>query len=74
MNVPKVGPRGIALMHHFESCQLNAYQCPAGIWTIGWGDTGPHVTRGLVWTQKQADDAFAKRLSNEFIPGVQQAV
>ncbi len=70
----KTGPRAIALMHHFEGCKLTAYRCPAGIWTIGWGDTGPHVKPGMVWTQAQADAAFVDRLAREFEPGVMRAI
>jgi GH24 family phage-related lysozyme (muramidase) len=70
----RVGPRAIALMHAFEGCRLKAYRCPAGIWTIGWGDTGPHVHAGLAWTQEQADAAFAARLEREFVPGVAKAI
>lgn len=32
-------PAGINLIKEFESLQLNAYLCPAGVWTIGWGHT-----------------------------------
>lgn len=42
-----------------EGCRLEAYQDGGGIWTIGWGHTGPEVHEGLVWTQGQADAAFA---------------
>lgn len=70
----KTGPRAIALMHHFEGCKLTAYRCPAGIWTIGYGDTGAHVKPGLVWTQAQADAAFVDRLAREFEPGVMRAI
>jgi GH24 family phage-related lysozyme (muramidase) len=69
----RVGPLAIELMHHFEACKLKAYRCPAGVWTIGWGDTGPHVEPGLVWTQAQADAAFERRLNNEFAPAVREA-
>lgn len=70
----RVGPRARALMHHFESCRLTAYRCPAGVWTIGWGDTGTHVRGGLVWTQAQADAAFDARLAREFAPAVTKAI
>lgn len=46
---------GIELTKSFESCRLTAYQDVKGIWTIGWGHTGPEVVEGLVWTQNQAD-------------------
>lgn len=31
-------------------------------WTIGWGETGPNIGPGLVWTREYADKSFAKRL------------
>ena len=46
---------GVALTEQFESCKLSAYQDIKGIWTIGWGHTGPEVVEGLIWTQEQAD-------------------
>ena len=43
------------LIKRFEGCHLKAYLCPAGVWTIGWGSTGPGIVKGTVWTQAQAD-------------------
>lgn len=54
----RTGSAGVALIQSFESCQLTAYQDQRGIWTIGWGHTGPEVCPGLVWTQAQADAQF----------------
>lgn len=51
----KVNAAGIGLIEHFESCKLTAYQDRNGIWTIGWGHTGPEVKAGITWTQQQAD-------------------
>lgn len=51
----KLGANGLALLKHFEQCRLIAYLDSGGIWTIGWGHTGPEVSDGLVWTQAQAD-------------------
>lgn len=48
------------LIKRFESCRLDAYICPAGIPTIGWGATRG-VKLGDKITQQQADD----RLRNE---------
>lgn len=45
----------LQLIRTFEGCRLRAYQCPAGVWTIGWGSTGPDVQRGVVWDRAQAD-------------------
>lgn len=69
----KTSEQGVALLHHYESCKLKAYPDPAtggAPWTIGYGHTGPEVKHGLVWTQEQAEAAFADRLANEFEPGV----
>jgi len=35
----KIGQRGLNLIKEFEGCKLKAYQCPAGVWTIGIGST-----------------------------------
>jgi lysozyme len=48
---------GLSLTERFESCRLTAYQDIRGIWTTGYGHTGPEVHEGLVWTQAQADAA-----------------
>lgn len=50
----KVTPEGIALIKKYEGCELTAYLCPAGRWTIGYGHTGANVQNGYVIT---ADDA-----------------
>lgn len=46
------------LIREFEGCELKAYKCPRGIWTIGWGHTGSDVHAGLVITQKHADALY----------------
>lgn len=50
-----ISQKGIDLICEFEGCELTAYQCPAGIWTIGYGSTGKHVYPGKVITQKEAE-------------------
>ncbi|TAK98935.1 MAG: lysozyme [Rhodospirillaceae bacterium] len=51
----KLTSAGIDLIKSRESCRLKAYQCPAGIWTIGYGHTGPEVHDNLEITQGEAD-------------------
>lgn len=46
-------------LREWEGCRLEAYQDSGGVWTIGYGHTGPDVKRGLTWTQRQADDGLA---------------
>lgn len=43
----KTSAAGIALIVGFEGERLAAYLCPAGVWTIGVGHTGPDVRPGL---------------------------
>lgn len=35
----KTSQTGIELIKKFEGCRLDAYKCPAGVWTIGYGHT-----------------------------------
>lgn len=44
-----------------EGCRLEAYQDTLGIWTVGYGCTGPAIGPGVVWTQAQADNEFNRR-------------
>jgi lysozyme len=45
---------GVALIAEEEGLRLHAYRCPAGQWTIGWGETdGVHP--GDTCTKEQAD-------------------
>lgn len=43
------------LIRRFEGCRLVPYICPAGVWTCGWGSTGPDVVPGVPWTQEYAE-------------------
>lgn len=75
-----LGPSGLALIKNFEGCArqrpdgtVAAYPDPAtggAPWTIGWGSTGPDITKTTVWTQGQCDErllrdanAFAARVA-----------
>ena len=46
---------GLTLTKNFEGLQLAAYADQGGVWTIGYGHTGPGVHAGLTITQEQAD-------------------
>lgn len=35
----KVSDKGVELVAKYEGCRLEAYKCPAGVWTIGYGHT-----------------------------------
>lgn len=34
-----ISERGVELVAGYEGCRLEAYKCPAGVWTIGYGHT-----------------------------------
>ena len=51
----RIGDLGLALLKSFEGLKLTAYTCPAGVLTIGYGSTGPHVKPGMTITQAEAD-------------------
>lgn len=34
-----ISERGVELVAKYEGCRLEAYRCPAGVWTIGYGHT-----------------------------------
>ncbi|RYG40265.1 MAG: lysozyme [Chitinophagaceae bacterium] len=60
--------QGIKLIKHYEKCVLHPYLCPAGVPTIGWGNTfyenGKKVTlKDKPITQQRADQLFEAVLS-----------
>lgn len=65
----EVNKAGKDLIKRFEGCKLKAYKCPAGLWTIGYGNTfyedGTKVKEGDVITQERAEQLFDIVL-NEF--------
>ena len=64
---PKIAAPFIA---KFEGCELDAYKCPAGVWTIGYGHT-KGVYDGMKISQMEADALLAEDLvkfASELIP------
>ena len=60
------GQKGIALIKKWESCRLTAYQCSAGKWTIGFGNTfyedGSKVKQGDKITKARSEELFKNLL------------
>jgi lysozyme len=53
------------LVKRSEGCRLTAYPDPAtggDPWTIGYGQTGDGICKGVRWTQAQADEALRREL------------
>lgn len=44
-----------ALVKHYEGCRLQAYHCPAGVLTIGYGHTSS-ASQGEVITETKAEE------------------
>jgi lysozyme len=59
----KISQAGKDLIISFEGIRLEAYKCPAGVWTIGVGSTVPAVHAGEVITKQQALARFDKDLA-----------
>ena len=56
MNISK---EGLTLIKKFEGCELEAYKCAAGVWTIGYGST-KGVKEGDTITQEEAEELLLK--------------
>lgn len=59
----KTSENGIRLIKQFEGCRLSAYQCAAGVWTIGYGHTAG-VKKGQRITQAQAEQYLKTDLTS----------
>jgi len=58
----KISERGLELIKKFEGLRLEAYQDAGGIWTIGYGHTGPDVKPGMKITKEEAEQLLLKDL------------
>lgn len=71
--IAQVGLKGIALIQKWEGYakdlgdgRVQAYPDPAtggAPWTIGWGSTGPDITKGTIWTRAQAQERFEAHIA-----------
>lgn len=73
----KLTPAGIELIKRYEGLRLTAYQCSAGVWTIGWGHTSaagePSVKKGMKITKQKAVDILNQDLA-KFADEVQATI
>ncbi len=58
----RISERGINLIKSFEGLELEAYQDIAGVWTIGYGHTGPDVKPGMRISEREAEALLRKDL------------
>lgn len=69
----RISHNGLDLIRAFEGLRLDAYVCPAGVLTIGFGSTGDHVKPGMRITEDEADALLEKDLER-FERGVESLV
>lgn len=58
----EINDKGLALLKQFEGRRLVAYQDQGGVWTIGYGCTGPDVVKGLSITAEEAEKRLHEKL------------
>jgi lysozyme len=59
MSGVRASQAALELIKRFEGLRLDAYLCPAGVWTIGWGHTAG-VCAGQRITEEQAEVLLAE--------------
>lgn len=80
---PTISGKGINIIKEFEGFRANAYQCQAGVWTIGYGTTnadkeiiekvlgkGVTVKPGLKVTKAQAEEMLKMSIAKKYAPQV----
>ena len=73
MNEYDYSDTGLALTRSFEGLRLEAYQDSAGVWTIGYGHTGPEVHRGQCISEIEAEALLRSDLASA-VRAVRKAV
>ena len=54
--------QGLDLIKKYEGLRLEAYKCPAGVWTIGYGHT-KGVVKGMKITKEEAEKLLQQDVS-----------
>ena len=54
--------QGLDLIKKYEGLRLEAYKCPAGVWTIGYGHT-KGVIKGMKISKEEAEDLLKQDVS-----------
>lgn len=67
--------KGLALIKRFEGFRAEAYKCPAGVWTIGYGHTygvkeGDRVSEEYATELLRKDVASAEAAVNTYVNSV----
>ncbi|HAA27194.1 MAG TPA: muraminidase [Cyanobacteria bacterium UBA8553] len=68
----RINAAGMAILKEREGLFLEAYKCPAGVWTIGYGCT-KGIRPGMKITEAEAEEMLRKELA-EFEERVEQTL
>lgn len=52
------------LIKKYEGFSSQAYKCPAGVWTVGWGHTGRDINKDTILTREEAELMLKKDVAN----------
>lgn len=47
-------------LKHNEGLRLEAYLCSEGVWTVGYGQTGPRIVEGCKVTEQEAENMLER--------------
>ena len=64
-NNMNISDDGFDIIKKFEGCELEAYKCAAGVWTIGYGHT-KDVQEGDKWTEEKSEFMLWRELEDEY--------
>lgn len=54
----------LELIKKYEGFSSQAYRCPAGAWTVGWGHTGRDINKDTILTREEAELMLKKDVAN----------
>lgn len=54
----------LEIIKKYEGFSSQAYKCPAGVWTVGWGHTGRDINKDTILTREEAELMLQKDVAN----------
>lgn len=69
----QISDKGVELVAKYEGCRLEAYKCPAGVWTIGYGHTAG-VNQGDTLPSKEAAKELLQKDLAKYAASVNQCI
>ena len=54
----------LEIIKKYEGFSSQAYKCPSGVWTVGWGHTGRDINKDTILTREEAELMLQKDVAN----------